>query len=259
MLARSALVTFFFRAVKYFNPLTGLCILRCSRANYRMAWAAMTVTAEFQGQRVSVRSLHVGGETAEGCRRGGAGRGGSRTPPRVRAAGTIRSCQHAAIAYHRKASALSLRSRLEPSPHGGGGGVGVARCARGPAAVERAQAQGGGSVGVVRRELQDPRAGDVTSASPARSRPATRCTILCLLATHVQPCSHALRAYCAVAAGGRSPHTRLSSEPSHYATSVQVLLFLSFGTRLLHKSFTENKTEATARASRSRSRTYGTK
>jgi ribonuclease P/MRP protein subunit POP5 len=62
-------------SVKYFNPDTGLAIVRTSRAAARVTQAAAALLTSLAERRVAVHSLHV--------------------------AGTIRSCQEAAIAHNR--------------------------------------------------------------------------------------------------------------------------------------------------------------
>ena len=48
-------------AVKYWNPQTGLAVVRCGRDIHRKVWAAMTLLREVKGRSVAVRVSHCGG------------------------------------------------------------------------------------------------------------------------------------------------------------------------------------------------------
>ena len=45
-------------AVKYWNPTTGLAVVRCGRDVYRNVWASMTLLREVKGRSVVVRVRH---------------------------------------------------------------------------------------------------------------------------------------------------------------------------------------------------------
>ncbi|KAL6078490.1 Ribonuclease P/MRP protein subunit POP5 [Balamuthia mandrillaris] len=62
--------------VKYFNHQTNMCIIRCPRDHYQMVWSALTLMTALNERPLILASLHV--------------------------AGTIRSCQKAAIQHDRK-------------------------------------------------------------------------------------------------------------------------------------------------------------
>ena len=47
-------------AVRYFNPVTGLAIVRCGRDMHREVWATMTLMREVKGRSLAVRVLHNG-------------------------------------------------------------------------------------------------------------------------------------------------------------------------------------------------------
>mmetsp|Transcript_9888 Transcript_9888/g.32075 ORF Transcript_9888/g.32075 Transcript_9888/m.32075 type:complete len:150 (-) Transcript_9888:68-517(-) len=72
--------------VKYINPLTGLCVLRCGRESYREVWGAATLVTEVRGRVAALRVLHVGG--------------------------TLRSCQAAAL-KHDLAALTALQRRAK--------------------------------------------------------------------------------------------------------------------------------------------------
>ena len=48
-------------ALKYWNPVTGLAIVRCGRDLHREVWASMSLMREIKGRSVLVRVLHNGG------------------------------------------------------------------------------------------------------------------------------------------------------------------------------------------------------
>ena len=48
-------------AVKYYNPVTGMCLLRCSRDQYRQIWLAMTMLCQVQNRVCRCRMLHITG------------------------------------------------------------------------------------------------------------------------------------------------------------------------------------------------------
>ncbi|KAI8050549.1 Rpp14/Pop5 family-domain-containing protein [Syncephalis plumigaleata] len=47
--------------VKYFNPLTGLGIIRAPRDHFQMVWAALTLTQNIRRKLCVIRVLHIGG------------------------------------------------------------------------------------------------------------------------------------------------------------------------------------------------------
>ncbi|KAI9596886.1 hypothetical protein BDF19DRAFT_437085 [Syncephalis fuscata] len=47
--------------VKYFNPRTGLGIIRAPRNHFQLAWAALTFMQKIRGKPCSIRVIHVGG------------------------------------------------------------------------------------------------------------------------------------------------------------------------------------------------------
>lgn len=47
-------------ALKYWNPVTGLAIVRCGRDMHREVWAAMTLMRDVKGRSVAVRVIHNG-------------------------------------------------------------------------------------------------------------------------------------------------------------------------------------------------------
>ncbi|KAK3246965.1 hypothetical protein CYMTET_43521 [Cymbomonas tetramitiformis] len=69
--------------VKYFNPLTNLCIIRCSRDSYRQVWCAITLISEIRKRTVMLRMIHLGG--------------------------SVRTCQTSALKYN-----LSVIKDFEP-------------------------------------------------------------------------------------------------------------------------------------------------
>jgi ribonuclease P/MRP protein subunit POP5 len=73
-------------SVKYFNPITKICIVRVPRAYYRWLWASLTMSCNFAQRSCMVHVLHTGG--------------------------TIRSCARQAIKYHRQKIA-----KIQPSQH----------------------------------------------------------------------------------------------------------------------------------------------
>ncbi len=81
-------------SVKYWNHLTNLCIIRCARDNYKMVWTAVTMINTLNQRSVLFRLVHLGGTaqpppaTATTC-----------LDAAARAAGSVRSCQKAAIAF----------------------------------------------------------------------------------------------------------------------------------------------------------------
>jgi ribonuclease P/MRP protein subunit POP5 len=48
--------------VKYFNPLTGLGIIRAPRDHFQIIWAALTLTQNIRKQPCAIRVLHIGGK-----------------------------------------------------------------------------------------------------------------------------------------------------------------------------------------------------
>lgn len=62
--------------VKYYNPITGLAIIRCSRDHLRMIWNAVMMLTTLKNRSCMATCIHVGG--------------------------TIRSCQKKALVYSRK-------------------------------------------------------------------------------------------------------------------------------------------------------------
>lgn len=60
----SALASF---QVKFYNPVSNLCIVRCSRDEHREIWAALTLLTEIRHRVVALRMLHLTGALAS-CR-----------------------------------------------------------------------------------------------------------------------------------------------------------------------------------------------
>ncbi|BDA44025.1 probable ribonuclease P/MRP protein subunit POP5 [Coccomyxa sp. Obi] len=54
--------------VKYYNPLTNLCIVRCGRDQYKEVLASMTTITTFRYRTVMMHLLHNGGTLAS-CQR----------------------------------------------------------------------------------------------------------------------------------------------------------------------------------------------
>ncbi|KAI0046982.1 hypothetical protein FA95DRAFT_1519536, partial [Auriscalpium vulgare] len=48
-------------SVKYFSPVTKLCIIRVARDPYRVAWGALTLLSSVEGHRIIPNVLHVSG------------------------------------------------------------------------------------------------------------------------------------------------------------------------------------------------------
>jgi len=69
--------------VKYFNPTTNMCIVRCNRDHHNIVWAALSFIGVIAKHSVSIHVLHVGG--------------------------TVKLCQKAAIAYDREVMLTSDR------------------------------------------------------------------------------------------------------------------------------------------------------
>lgn len=63
-------------SVKYYNPVTNLCMLRCSTEEYRQVWCAVSMITEISNKRAMVHFLHLGG--------------------------TMKTCQQAAINYNKR-------------------------------------------------------------------------------------------------------------------------------------------------------------
>lgn len=55
-------------SVKYYNPLTGLGIVRVGRDHFRKAWLAITWIGDIKKQFCCIRTLHVGG-TIKSCQK----------------------------------------------------------------------------------------------------------------------------------------------------------------------------------------------
>ncbi|EJU04286.1 hypothetical protein DACRYDRAFT_93646 [Dacryopinax primogenitus] len=47
--------------VKYYSPVTNLCIMRVARDHYRMAWAALTLLTSLNGELCIPRVVHCSG------------------------------------------------------------------------------------------------------------------------------------------------------------------------------------------------------
>jgi RNase P/RNase MRP subunit POP5 len=56
--------------VKVYNPLTGLCAIRCSRDEYRKIWCSLTLLTEIRHRVVAIRLLHLTGRM-ESCKEAG--------------------------------------------------------------------------------------------------------------------------------------------------------------------------------------------
>lgn len=74
--------------VKYFNPQTSLCIIRCARDHHRSVWTAITLTNKIKA-KVTLTCIHIGG--------------------------TIRACQKAVLKHHKKLLAVLHRNIRELS------------------------------------------------------------------------------------------------------------------------------------------------
>lgn len=61
--------------VKYYNPVTNLCMLRCGFQEYRQVWCALSMISEINNRRVMLHFLHLGG--------------------------TLKTCQQATIGYNK--------------------------------------------------------------------------------------------------------------------------------------------------------------
>jgi ribonuclease P/MRP protein subunit POP5 len=49
-------------SIKYFNPETKICIIRCSRDHYRLVWASLTMIKKVNNHKAFFTVLHVGGK-----------------------------------------------------------------------------------------------------------------------------------------------------------------------------------------------------
>ena len=49
-------------AVKYVNGGTGICVIRCSRDQYRVVWAAITFITEMRSMPLFLNLLHLSGK-----------------------------------------------------------------------------------------------------------------------------------------------------------------------------------------------------
>ena len=49
------------RLVKYFSPMTNVCIIRVAREQHKVAWGAVTLLSRVDGQRVVPNVVHVSG------------------------------------------------------------------------------------------------------------------------------------------------------------------------------------------------------
>lgn len=63
-------------SVKYYNPVTSLCMVRCGTEEYRQVWCALSMINDISNRRVMLHFLHLGG--------------------------TLRTCQQAAVDYNRR-------------------------------------------------------------------------------------------------------------------------------------------------------------
>lgn len=50
--------------VKYYNPVSNLCIVRCSRDEYRQVWASLCLLTELRHRAVRLRLLRLTGTVA---------------------------------------------------------------------------------------------------------------------------------------------------------------------------------------------------
>jgi RNase P/RNase MRP subunit POP5 len=50
-----------YRLVKYFSPMTNVCIIRVAREQHKVAWGAVTLLSTVDGQRVVPNVVHVSG------------------------------------------------------------------------------------------------------------------------------------------------------------------------------------------------------
>ncbi|KAF8634155.1 hypothetical protein AX15_001054 [Amanita polypyramis BW_CC] len=48
-------------SVKYFSPMTNICIIRVARDQHKVAWGAVTLLTAVEGQRVIPNVVHVSG------------------------------------------------------------------------------------------------------------------------------------------------------------------------------------------------------
>ncbi|KAG2147800.1 uncharacterized protein EDB93DRAFT_1226542 [Suillus bovinus] len=76
--------------VKYFSPLTNLCIIRVARDQHRIAWGAVTLLTSIYDVRVIPRVIHV--------------------------SGTVKHTQLSAITYNREVIAR-FRAKLKNAAH----------------------------------------------------------------------------------------------------------------------------------------------
>ncbi|KAK9809091.1 hypothetical protein WJX72_009257 [[Myrmecia] bisecta] len=109
--------------VKYYNPLTSLCILRCSREQLRQVWCAASLITQIRRRTVLIQMIKL--------------------------AGTLQSCQRAAVQYNQNLMKQLRLSRLQqatasdahyqlvdlqllaiPCNERSGGGCRIKRCAR---------------------------------------------------------------------------------------------------------------------------------
>ncbi len=49
-------------SVKYYNPLTGLLIVRSNRDNYRVMWNALTMLSSLKQRLCTITVVHIGGK-----------------------------------------------------------------------------------------------------------------------------------------------------------------------------------------------------
>eukprot|EP00053_Salpingoeca_punica_P002095 m.36179 g.36179 ORF g.36179 m.36179 type:complete len:158 (+) comp11385_c0_seq1:140-613(+) len=55
-------------AVKYFNAITGIAIIRCNRDYFQMLWSAVALVNAIQKRTCLIQTLHVGG-TIRSCQK----------------------------------------------------------------------------------------------------------------------------------------------------------------------------------------------
>eukprot|EP00039_Didymoeca_costata_P005838 m.85104 g.85104 ORF g.85104 m.85104 type:complete len:133 (-) comp12995_c0_seq4:793-1191(-) len=76
--------------VKYFNPMTSICLLRVSKDHYEELWSALTLMTSLNSRSCLFTVIHVGG--------------------------TIRSCQKALIKKNKQALALDKANAADHIP-----------------------------------------------------------------------------------------------------------------------------------------------
>ena len=57
-----------FYVVKYWNPATNICIVRCLRDEFRILWCSLTFISHIRGRKVRIKVVYTGG-TIRSCQK----------------------------------------------------------------------------------------------------------------------------------------------------------------------------------------------